>query len=145
MTVEKVASNMVAEIEAGKHTFLVCNLAAPDMVGHTGSVKAAIKAVETIDEAVKQVVKKTLELGGKLLITADHGNCEVMIKPDSSPHTAHTTFLVHMFYVAEDAQDRWVKDGTLADVAPTLLALLGIEKPDEMTGTSLVVPKVKKA
>ena len=84
-------------------------------------------------------------VGGKLLITADHGNCEVMIKPDGSPHTAHTTFLVHMFYVAEDAQDCWVKDGILADVSPTLLALLGLEKPSEMTGTSLVVPKVKKA
>ena len=137
--IEKVLENLP------NNDLVILNFANPDMVGHTGSVKAAIKAVETIDEAVKQVVKKTLELGGKLLITADHGNCEVMIKPDSSPHTAHTTFLVHMFYVAEDAQDCWVKDGILADVAPTLLALLGIEKPDEMTGTSLVVLKVKKA
>lgn len=137
--IEKVLENLP------NNDMVILNFANPDMVGHTGSVPAAIKAVETIDHAVQQVVEKTLELGGKLLITADHGNCEVMKKADGSPHTAHTTFLVHMFYVAADAQDSWVKDGILADVAPTLLALLGVEQPESMTGSSLVVSKTKKA
>ena len=123
---------------------VILNFANTDMVGHTGSVKAAIKSVETIDDCVRQVVEKTLELGGKLLITADHGNCEQMIKPDGSPHTAHTTFLVHVCYVADDADNFWVRDGILADVSPTLLALLGLEKPEAMTGTSLVISKVNK-
>lgn len=122
---------------------VILNFANPDMVGHTGSVKAAIKAVETIDDAVRQVVEKTLELGGKLLITADHGNCEQMIKDDGSPHTAHTTYLVHLCYVGADAGDVWLKEGILADIAPTLLALLGVEKPEAMTGSSLLVQKLK--
>ena len=137
--IDKVLENLP------NNDLVILNFANPDMVGHTGSVKAAVKAVETIDDAVRQVVEKTLELGGKLLITADHGNCEVMRKPDGSPHTAHTTFLVHLFYVAADASEYWVKDGILADVSPTLLALLGVEKPEAMTGSSLVVPKVKKS
>ena len=81
---------------------------------------------------------KTLELGGRLLITADHGNCEQMRNPDGSPHTAHTTNLVHLIYVGSDAAERECRDGILADVAPTLLALLGVAKPLEMTGCSLV-------
>lgn len=124
---------------------VILNYANTDMVGHTGSVKAAIKSVETIDDCLRQVVEKTLALGGKLLVSADHGNCEQMRKADGSPHTAHTTFLVPICYVAADAQEMWMKDGILADVAPSLLALLGVEKPEAMTGSSLVVPKVKKA
>lgn len=122
-----------------ENDLVILNFANPDMVGHTGSVKAAIKAVEVIDDAVRQVVKRTLELGGKLLITADHGNCEQMIKEDGSPHTAHTTNLVHLFYVAEDAGQVKLKDGILADVAPSLLDLLGVKPPAAMTGSSLVV------
>ena len=80
----------------------------------------------------------------KKMITADHGNCEQMRKDDGSPHTAHTTFLVHVCYVASNSEEVWIKDGILADVAPTLLAMLGVEKPEAMTGTSLIVPKVKK-
>ena len=104
-------------------------------------MEAAIKAVETIDADVKAVVEETLRLGGKLLITADHGNCEFMRNADGSPNTAHTTNLVHNFYVAEDADDYQVKDGILADVAPTLLDMLGLPKPKEMTGSSLLVRK----
>ena len=135
---EKVLANLP------DNDLVILNYANTDMVGHTGSVQACIKAVETIDDCVQQVVEKTLELGGKLLITADHGNCEQMRKDDGSPHTAHTTFLVHVCYVASNSEEVWVKDGILADVAPTLLAMLGIEKPEAMTGTSLIVPKVKK-
>ena len=103
----------------------------PDMVGHTGVVEAAIKAVETVDTDVGRVIERVLELGGKALVTADHGNCEYMRNPDGSPNTAHTTNLVHLFYVAEDAAGFELKDGILADIAPTLLHLLGIEPPSK--------------
>ncbi len=143
MNAEEVTDKVLENLP--NNDLVILNFANPDMVGHTGSVDAAIKAVETIDHAVERVVEKTLELGGKLLITADHGNCEQMLKDDGSPHTAHTTNLVHIFYVANDAENMWVKDGILADVAPTLLDLLGLEKPEAMTGSSLVVSKVPRA
>jgi 2,3-bisphosphoglycerate-independent phosphoglycerate mutase len=125
----------------GQHDLIILNFANPDMVGHTGVLEAGIKAVETIDGCVQAVVEKALALGGRLLITADHGNCEQMRNPDGSPHTAHTTNLVHLLYAAADADAFTCKNGILADVAPTLLHLLGIEKPVEMTGSSLLVPK----
>ncbi len=120
------------------HDLVILNFANPDMVGHTGVVEAAVKACETIDADVKAVVEETLRLGGKLLITADHGNCEYMINPDGSPHTAHTTNPVHLVYVAADADKYEVADGILADVAPTLLEMLGLPQPKEMTGKSLL-------
>jgi 2,3-bisphosphoglycerate-independent phosphoglycerate mutase len=121
-----------------EYDLVIINFANPDMVGHTGVVEAAQTAVQRIDEAVGKIVEATLKLGGKLLITADHGNCEFMRNADGSPHTAHTTNLVHLWYVAEDA-DQWeVADGILADIAPTLLEMLGIEQPKEMTGHSLL-------
>lgn len=119
---------------------VILNFANPDMVGHTAVVEAGIKAVEVIDDAVRQVVERTLSLGGKLLITADHGNCEQMRNADGSPNTAHTTNLVQLIYVAADAAQHRVEDGILADVSPTLLALLGVPQPPEMTGHSLVAP-----
>ncbi|HEY2341504.1 MAG TPA: 2,3-bisphosphoglycerate-independent phosphoglycerate mutase [Chthoniobacteraceae bacterium] len=122
------------------YDLVILNFANPDMVGHTGVVEAGIKAVETIDDCVRQVVEKALSLGGKLLLTADHGNCELMRNPDGSPNTAHTTFLVHFIYVADDAAKFRCQDGILADVAPTLLHLLGLAQPKEMTGHTLVVP-----
>ena len=96
---------------------------------------------ETIDADVKAIVEETLKLGGKLLLTADHGNCEFMINADGSPNTAHTTNIVHLIYVAADAAKYEVKDGILADVAPTLLEMLGLQKPKEMTGSSLLKKK----
>lgn len=120
---------------------VIMNFANPDMVGHTGVVEAGVHACETIDFGVKLIVEKVLELGGKLFITADHGNCETMRNPDGSPHTAHTTNLVHGIYVAADAADYTVGDGKLADVAPTLLAMLGVAQPPEMTGKSLLTHK----
>jgi 2,3-bisphosphoglycerate-independent phosphoglycerate mutase len=123
------------------YDMVILNFANPDMVGHTGVVPAGIKAVEVIDDAVRQVVEKTLSLGGKLLLTADHGNCELMRNPDGTPNTAHTTNLVHFIYVADDAAKYQVHPGILADVAPTLLALLGQPQPPEMTGKNLVQPR----
>ena len=120
---------------------VIMNFANPDMVGHTGVVEAGVHAVETIDLGVRLIVEETLALGGKCLITADHGNCEQMRNPDGSPHTAHTTNLVHCLYVAEDADQFTVKDGILADIAPTLLAMLGVPQPRQMTGQSLLVRK----
>ena len=111
------------------------------MVGHTGVVEAGIKAVETIDECVKKVLETLLALGGKAIVTADHGNCELMRNPDGSPNTAHTTNLVHYLYVAADASEYRLEDGILADVSPTLFELLGLRKPKEMTGHSLLVRK----
>ncbi len=119
----------------------IVNFANPDMVGHTGVVEAGIHAVETIDLAVRLLVERTLALGGKLLITADHGNCEQMRNPDGTPNTAHTTNLVHLLYVAADHASVALESGILADVAPTLLALLGVAQPAEMTGRPLVREK----
>jgi len=139
---ELLASEAIAEQYVVSHLkdydLVIINFANPDMVGHTGVVEAAKKAVTRIDDAVKAVTEETLRLGGKLLITADHGNCEFMKNADGSPHTAHTTNLVHLWYVAEDASARKVSDGILADVAPTLLDMMGIDAPEEMTGKSLI-------
>jgi 2,3-bisphosphoglycerate-independent phosphoglycerate mutase len=139
MSAPEVTREVVSRL--GQHDLVILNFANPDMVGHTGVLEAGIKAVETIDACVQAVVEKTLSLGGRLLITADHGNCEQMRNPDGSPHTAHTTNLVHFLYAAADAAEFTCKNGVLADVAPTLLHLLGLEKPSEMTGHSLLVAK----
>ncbi len=126
------------------YDLIILNFANPDMVGHTGVVEAGIKAVETVDACVARIVPKLLELDGKCLITADHGNCELMRNPDGSPNTAHTTNLVLVIYVAKDAANFVCHDGILADVAPTLLFLLGLPQPKEMTGHNLLVRKSKK-
>ncbi|MFO1485677.1 MAG: 2,3-bisphosphoglycerate-independent phosphoglycerate mutase [Verrucomicrobiaceae bacterium] len=124
-----------------KYDAVIMNYANPDMVGHTGVVEAGVHACETIDLGVRLIVEKVLELGGKLFITADHGNCEQMRNADGSPHTAHTTNLVHGIYVAADAANYTVRNGILADIAPTLLDMLGVKQPAEMTGKSLLVRK----
>ncbi|MEN9974872.1 MAG: hypothetical protein RLZZ282_878 [Verrucomicrobiota bacterium] len=139
MSAPEVTATVLAKLK--DYDLVILNFANPDMVGHTGVVEAAIKAVETIDAGVKAVVEETLRLGGKLLITADHGNCEFMRNADGSPNTAHTTNLVHVVYVATDSPNYQVRDGILADVAPTLLDMLGVSKPQAMTGTSLLVGK----
>lgn len=139
MSAPEVTETVVAKLK--DNDLVILNFANPDMVGHTGVVEAAIKAVETIDASVKAVVEETLRLGGKLLITADHGNCEYMRNADGSPNTAHTTNLVEILYVADDAAEFSVRDGILADVAPTLINMLGLLKPEQMTGSSLLVKK----
>ncbi len=121
-----------------EYDLVILNFANPDMVGHTGVVEAGIKAIETIDACAEKVIEATLRLGGSLLVTADHGNCEKMRNADGSPNTAHTTNLVHFLYVANDAEGVQVENGILADVAPTLLGLLGLKQPAAMSGKNLL-------
>ena len=122
------------------YDLIILNFANPDMVGHTGVVQAGIKAVESVDQCMSQIIPRLLELDGRALVTADHGNCELMRNPDGSPNTAHTTNLVHFIYVAQDAARFRCRDGILADVAPTLLFLLNLPQPKEMTGKNLLTP-----
>lgn len=138
MSAREVTDEVLARI--GNYDLIILNFANPDMVGHTGVVAAGINAVETIDECLARIVPAVLAQGGACLITADHGNCEQMRNPDGSPNTAHTTNLVHNIYVAEDSGRFRLEDGILADVAPTLLFLLGLPQPREMTGRNLLVP-----
>ena len=129
---------VVDRIQQRLDDLIVLNFANPDMVGHTGVLGAGIQAVETIDTCVGRVLDALAKVGGKALVTADHGNCEQMREADGSPHTAHTTNLVHCLYVASDAPSYRMVDGILADVAPTLLEMLGLKKPAAMTGASLL-------
>ena len=135
-----VAEGLVEAIRERRHDLYVWNFANPDMVGHTGVIEAAVTAVETVDAELAKVVEACAESGTALLVTADHGNCEQMWDPETNgPHTAHTTNPVGIVLVAPDgAQDsRPLRDGALCDVAPTLLGLLGIPQPQEMTGRDL--------
>jgi 2,3-bisphosphoglycerate-independent phosphoglycerate mutase len=141
MSAVPLTDEVLKKLDTGKYDLLILNFANPDMVGHTGVLDAVIKAVETIDACLKRVVEKILALGGACLVTADHGNCEREINPDGSPNTAHTTNLVEFIYVGPNADKAQLEDGILADVAPTLLYLIGIPQPFEMTGHSLVTFK----
>lgn len=137
MSAEEVTEKVVEAIQSDKYNVIILNYANPDMVGHTGSLKAAIKAVETIDGCVQKVVDAIKEKNGALIITADHGNAEQMIDyKTGEPHTAHTTNPVPLMLVGID--DIKLKEGKLADLAPTMLDILGLEKPEEMTGESLI-------
>ena len=138
MSAFEVTDEVLARM--GNYDLIILNFANPDMVGHTGVIEAGINAVETVDKCTGRIISKLLELGGKGLVTADHGNCEQMRNPDGSPNTAHTSNLVHFIYVAKDAAKFRCEDGILADVAPTLLFLLGLPQPKEMTGHNLLVP-----
>ena len=142
MSAREVTDEVLARM--ANYDLIVLNFANPDMVGHTGILDAGIKAVETVDESIARIISKLLDLGGKCIVTADHGNCEQMRNPDGSPNTAHTTNLVHFIYVARDAAQFRCEDGILADVAPTLLFLLGMPQPTEMTGHNLLVPVSQK-
>ena len=141
MSAPLVADAVVAAVEAGKYDFILVNFANPDMVGHTGVLPAAILAVEAVDACIGRLANAVRAKGGALFITADHGNCEREINDDGSPNTAHTTNLVHFIYAGPNADRAEMQDGILADVAPTLLYLMGIPQPEEMTGHSLVTFK----
>jgi 2,3-bisphosphoglycerate-independent phosphoglycerate mutase len=138
MSAAELTAELIRRLETKQYDAVICNYANPDMVGHTGSIPAAIKAVETVDAGVGQVLDVLKRLGGCALVTADHGNAEKMRESNGQPHTAHTTFPVEIFYVGPD-QAKWtMHSGILADVAPTMLRLLGVAQPPEMTGHSLL-------
>ncbi len=138
MSAPEVTEKLVAAIESGDHDVIICNYANGDMVGHTGVFDAAVKAAEAIDKSVKAVTEAIERVGGQCLFTADHGNCEQMFDPESNQlHTQHTTEHVPFVYVGPK-QLTLQENGRLCDVAPTLLALIDIEQPAEMTGRSLV-------
>ncbi len=138
MSAYEVTDRLLAKLDEDKYDFIVLNFANPDMVGHTGVFEAAVKAVEVIDECFAKVCDKIVDLGGNVIITADHGNAEVMVDPETNkPMTAHTTNVVPCILAgAGDVKLR--EDGKLCDFAPTLLELMGLEQPAEMTGTSLI-------
>ena len=136
MSAPELADKAVAAIDSGKYDLIVLNFANPDMVGHTGSLAAAIKAVETVDAGLGRIVEAVGRAGGAVLVTADHGNCEMMRDPvTGGPHTSHTTNPVPVVLVGSTAKS--LHDGRLADISPTLLHLLGLPQPAEMTGRAL--------
>jgi 2,3-bisphosphoglycerate-independent phosphoglycerate mutase len=140
MSAPELTDKAVAAIDSGKYDLIVLNFANPDMVGHTGSLPAAIKAVETVDTGLGRIADAVTKAGGALLVTADHGNCELMRDPvTGGPHTAHTTGPVPVLVMGGGSADAAaLRDGRLADIAPTLLELMGLPKPAEMTGSSLL-------
>jgi 2,3-bisphosphoglycerate-independent phosphoglycerate mutase len=137
MSSVEVTEHFVAAIEDG-YDLIIVNYANPDMVGHTGDLAAAMKACEAVDQGLARVIVALEAAGGAMVLTADHGNCETMVDPETGgPHTAHTTNLVPVAVIgAPDGAT--LMDGRLADLAPTLLDLLGLNAPPEMTGQSLI-------
>jgi 2,3-bisphosphoglycerate-independent phosphoglycerate mutase len=136
MSAAEVTSTIVSELQKGETDFVCLNFANPDMVGHTGVYEAVIKAVETIDSCAQQVVEAGVENGYSFVIIADHGNADFVINADGSPNTAHSTNPVPCILI--DSNYTSIKNGVLADVAPTLLTVLEVKQPSEMTGTSLI-------
>lgn len=140
MSAPEVCDRLVAAIRSGSYDLIVANFANPDMVGHTGSLEAAIRAVETVDACVGRVAEAIGDVGGAMFLTADHGNCETMVDPETGgPHTAHTTNLVPTVLVGAPAAVVGLRTGRLADVAPTLLTLMGVAPPAAMTGSCMLV------
>lgn len=138
MSAYEVRDAILGNIEEKQPDFICLNFANPDMVGHTGEMEAAIKACETVDKCTQAVVEKGLQYDYNFIILADHGNADCMRNADGSPNTAHTTQPVPCFLVGAAAKDHQLKEGKLGDVAPTLLALMDLEKPEAMTGNSLL-------
>ena len=136
MSAYEVTDKLVPAIKSGKYDMIILNFANCDMVGHTGIFEAAVKAVEAVDTCVGKVVDAILEMGGTALITADHGNADKMVDDDGEPFTAHTTNPVPFCVVGYDCELR--EGGRLADIAPTMLQIMGLEQPEEMDGTSLI-------
>ena len=136
MSAYEIRDAIVPELEKGEVDFVCLNFANGDMVGHTGVFEAAIKACETVDKCTKDVISTGLQNGYSTLLIADHGNCETMMNPDGSPHTAHTTNPVPMILIDKEIQS--INNGVLGDIAPTILELMGVEQPKEMTRKSLL-------
>ena len=136
MSAYEIRDAIIPELEKGDVDFVCLNFANGDMVGHTGVFDAAVKACETVDDCTKDVITSGLKNGYTTILIADHGNCETMMNPDGSPHTAHTTNPVPIILI--DKEIKLIKDGVLGDIAPTILELMGVEQPKEMTRKSLL-------
>jgi len=136
MSAYELTEALVEDLKKGEADFVCLNFANGDMVGHTGIMEAAIKACEAVDECVKQVIETGLENGYTTLLIADHGNCETMINPDGSPHTAHTTNPVPVILIDNELKE--IKDGVLGDMAPTILKLIGVDQPKAMSRFPLI-------
>ena len=136
MSAEKVTDSYINEIQNKKPDFICLNYANPDMVGHTGDLKAVIKALETIDSCVERIIENSIKADYTLIIIADHGNAELMINEDGSPHTAHTTNKVPCFLINSNYQS--IAKGSLCDIAPSILKIMDIDIPDDMTGKTLI-------
>ena|ERR1051326_2129532 len=137
MSADGITDELLRRLSNG-YDLVVLNFANADMVGHTGDLSATIQALEVVDECIGRIVERVRQMGGVTLITADHGNAEQMIDDDGGPLTAHTTNPVHLILVDDDRRDAHLEDGIFADVAPTILGLLGLKAPAEMTGHSLL-------
>jgi 2,3-bisphosphoglycerate-independent phosphoglycerate mutase len=139
MSAVQVTDRLCEAVESGEYDFILVNYANPDMVGHTGVIPAGVRAVEVVDACLDRATSAVLAKGGTLLVTADHGNVEQLLDPETGgPHTAHTTNDVPLYWVVADPQGKRLRDGGLSDLAPTLCELLGIEAPPQMTGKSLL-------
>jgi 2,3-bisphosphoglycerate-independent phosphoglycerate mutase len=138
MSAFEVTEEAIRRIQSERYDLIILNFANPDMVGHTGVLSAAISAMETVDHCTGRVIDALLEAGGCALITADHGNCEKMCDESGAPHTAHTANRVPLIFVDAAQRGSSLQPGILADIAPTLLNLLGLEVPAEMTGQNLI-------
>jgi len=138
MGANQIAKAVIQHMDDENPDFICLNFANTDMVGHTGIMKAAIEAAEVVDSALEKCVNKALELDYEIIIIADHGNSDIMKNPDGTPHTAHTTNLVPIIYVSNDPLGK-VTQGKLGDIAPTLLHVMGLEKPADMTGENLII------
>jgi 2,3-bisphosphoglycerate-independent phosphoglycerate mutase len=133
-----VTEELLRRLDSDKYDVIVLNFANADMVGHTGILAAAIKAIEAVDDCIGRLVEKVLAKGGRAIITADHGNAEVMADEHGGPHTAHTTDRVPLILVDDARKGAKLRSGILADIAPTMLEILGLPQPVEMTGKSLI-------
>ena len=138
MSAYEMTDRLLAELDRDHYDLIVINYANPDMVGHTGIIEAAVKAVEVVDECVGKIVKKLEEKGGAFIITADHGNAEQMLTEDGEPMTAHSTNHVPCI-VGGAGEVKLADDGKLCDLTPTLLQLMKLDVPAEMTGKSIIL------
>ena len=139
MSAPEVCENVLSAIENKDYGFILVNFANPDMVGHTGVLEAAEKACKTVDDCVGKIAEKCKKFGVTMLLTADHGNAEVMFNAETGkPHTAHTTNVVPFVVINAPCEFELREGGALCDVAPTVLQLMGIEQPSEMTGKSML-------
>jgi 2,3-bisphosphoglycerate-independent phosphoglycerate mutase len=139
MSANDIKDKIIAELDKKEVDFVCLNFANPDMVGHTGVFAAVVKAVETVDGCAQKVTEAALKNGYSTIIIADHGNADMMINEDGTPNTAHTTSLVPCILV-DDAYKGKLKDGKLGDLAPTILTLMGVPVPPQMTGEVLLTP-----